>query len=93
MKNVNRSWKPQYCCPARAIEMRSVSEGNHQNLNFCTLMLWNEPQNHDVDCYFSNTTLIKGFNAKDKQKISYADVPSVVKPVSYMCLQQRISWV
>ena len=44
-------------------------------------MLWNEPQNHDVDCYFCNTTLIKGFNAKNKQRIVYADVPSVTKPV------------
>ena len=44
-------------------------------------MLWNEPQNHDVDCYFYNTTLIKGFNSKNKQQIVYADVPPVAKPV------------
>ena len=44
-------------------------------------MLWNEPQNHDVDCYFCNTTLIKGFHAKNKQQIVYGDVPSVAKPV------------
>ena len=34
-----------------------------------------------MDCYFCNTTLIKCFNAKNKQQIVYADVPSVVKPV------------
>ena len=44
-------------------------------------MFWNEPQNHDVDCYFCNTTLIKGFNAKNKQQIVYTDVPSVAKSV------------
>ena len=44
-------------------------------------MLWNDPQNHDVDCYFWNTALIKGFNAKNKQQIVYADVPSVAKSV------------
>ena len=44
-------------------------------------MLWNEPQNHNVDCYFFNTTLIKGFDAMNKQQIVYADVPFVAKPV------------
>ena len=44
-------------------------------------MLWNEPQNHDEDCYFCNTTFIKGFNAKNKQQIVYADVPSAAKSV------------
>ena len=44
-------------------------------------MLWTDPQNHDVDCYFCNTTLIKGFIAKNKQQIVYADVPSVAKSV------------
>ena len=34
-----------------------------------------------MDYYFCNTTLIKGFNAKNKQQIVYADVPSVPKPV------------
>ena len=33
------------------------------------------------DCYFCNTTLIKGFNAKNKQQIVYADVTSVAQPV------------
>ena len=44
-------------------------------------MLWYDSQNHDVDCYFCNSTLIKGFNIKSKQQVVYADVPSVVKPI------------
>ena len=44
-------------------------------------MLWNEPQNHDVNCYFRYTTLIKDFTAKNKQQIVYADVPFVATPV------------
>ena len=44
-------------------------------------MVWNESQNHDMDCYLCNTTLIKGFNAKNKQQIAYADIPSMAKPV------------
>ena len=43
-------------------------------------MFWNEPQNHDMDCYFCNTTLTKDFNAKRKQQIVYDNVPSVAKP-------------
>ena len=80
LKNVNLSWETQYCCPTCAIEQRSASRGSHINLNFCTPMLWNEPQNHDVHCYSYNTTLIKGFNANNKQQIVYADVPSMAKP-------------
>ena len=79
--NVNQSWEPQYCCPTCTIELRSASRGNHPNLNFCTPLLWNEPQNHDMDSYFCNTTLIKGFNAKNKQQIVYTDVPSLAKPI------------
>ena len=81
LKNVNQSWEPQYCCPTCAIELRSASRGNHPALNFCIPILWNEPQNHDVDCYFSNSTLIKGFHAKNKQQIVYADFPSMAKSV------------
>ena len=50
-------------------------------------MLWNEPQNHDVEFYICNTTLIKNFNLiiskefKNKKQIVYADVPSEAKPV------------
>ena len=66
-----------YC----AIELSSASRRNNPNLNFRTPMLWTEPQNYNVDCYFCNTTLIKGFNAKNKQQIIYADVSSVAKSV------------
>ena len=44
-------------------------------------MLWDEPQNHDVDWYFCNTILIKSFNAKNKQQIFHVDVASVTKSV------------
>ena len=63
MKNGNQSWEPRYCCPTCAIELRSASQGNHLNLNFCTPMLWNEPQNHNVDCYFYNIALINSYSS------------------------------
>ena len=44
-------------------------------------MVWNELQDHDVDCYVCNTTLIKGFNAENMQQIVYDEVPPVAKPV------------
>ena len=81
LKNVNQSWKPQYRCPTCAIDLTSASRGYHPNLKLSTTMFWNEPQNHDMNCYFCNTTFIKGFNAKNKQQIVYADVPSVAKHI------------
>ena len=44
-------------------------------------MVWNEPHNHDVNCYFCNNTLIKGLNTRNRQQIVHVDVPSVTKPV------------
>ena len=38
-------------------------------------MLWNESHDHDVYCYLCNITLIKGFNAKNKQHIVYEPEP------------------
>ena len=69
-----------------AIELRSASRGNYPNQNFCTTILWNEPQNHEVDCYFCNTTLIKVFIAKNKHQIFYADVPG--QACFYTCMFQ-----
>ena len=64
-----------YVCPTCAIGRGLTSRRNHPILNFSTQML------HDLDCYFCNTTLIKGFNTKNKQQIVYADVPSLAKPL------------
>ena len=44
-------------------------------------MLWNKLQNHDVDCYFYNTTLIKSLNPKNKEQIVHADAPFLAKPI------------
>ena len=38
-------------------------------------MLSNETKKPDVDCYFCNTTLIKGFNKNNKHQIVFIHVP------------------
>ena len=44
-------------------------------------MIWCEPSSHD-DCYFCLTN-VTGINSKNSDKIKYADVRSVTKPVLY----------
>ena len=46
-----------------------------------TPMIWREPSSHD-DCYFCLTN-VTGFNSKNSNKIKYANVRSITKPVLY----------
>lgn len=45
-------------------------------------MLWREPTNHEVDCYFCLTQL-GGLSGRRKLIVNYANVPTVTKPVTH----------
>ncbi|CAD6221956.1 GSCOCG00011665001-RA-CDS, partial [Cotesia congregata] len=45
-------------------------------------MIWREQINHIDDCYFCCTN-VKGFNARNKNKIVYANVTSATRPISH----------
>ena len=43
-------------------------------------MIWREPANHVDDCYFCIVN-VAGFSSKNKSKINYPNIPSVMRPV------------
>ncbi|KAL4711555.1 hypothetical protein ACJJTC_003572 [Scirpophaga incertulas] len=45
-------------------------------------MIWCEQKNHTSDCYFCLID-VKGFNTKNKKKISYPNLDSTIHPVSH----------
>jgi hypothetical protein len=57
-----------------------VVERREKTMPFGVPMMWHEPTNHFHDCYFCLTNT-EGFSKKQKHKIQYANVPSVLKPV------------
>ncbi|KAL4709154.1 hypothetical protein ACJJTC_008082 [Scirpophaga incertulas] len=45
-------------------------------------MIWREQKNHTTDCYFCSID-VKGFNTKNKKKISYPSPDSAIRSVSH----------
>jgi hypothetical protein len=45
-------------------------------------MIWREPKNHSVDCYFCCCD-VKGYNSKNKKVILYPNFPSDLRPVAH----------
>ena len=45
-------------------------------------MIWREPKDHVTDCYLCLVNT-QGFNAKNKSKIEYPNLPSAIRPVAH----------
>ncbi len=80
MKKLNKSWVPNKVCRSCVECLRLWKSGKKKAMPFSTPMIWRKPKNHNDDCYFCAVNL-KGFNAKNKEKISYGNVASVTRPV------------
>lgn len=79
VRNQDKSWVPKVCCLRCYTYLNGWCKGTTKKMPFGTPMVWMEPTNHAVDCYFCLTQL-KGFSEKSKRSIKYANVPSVIKP-------------
>jgi len=51
-------------------------------MNFAIPMVWREPQDHTVDCYFC-ITQIKEVSSKSKHTVKYPNLPSAMRPVPH----------
>lgn len=77
-----RPWTPNFVCTICVELLRQWTYRKKLSLPFGRPMIWREQVNHFDDCYFCCTN-VKGFNAKNKNKIVYANVPSVTRPVPH----------
>ena len=79
----DRPWAPQIVCASchAALNRWNNAVAKVTAMPFKTPMIWREPSSHD-DCYFCLTN-VTGFNSKNSDKIKYAYIRNVSKPVLY----------
>lgn len=77
-----KSWTPHVVCTICVEQLRQWTKGQRKSLPFGIPMMWREPTNHVDDCYFCCCN-VKGFNAKNKSKISYPNLNSVTRPIPH----------
>lgn len=82
IKDQDKSWVPHKVCRTCAESLRLWSKGGKTALPFAVPMVWREPKDHSNECYFCSCYL-KGYNSKNKQNISYPDLPSARRPVPH----------
>ena len=76
----DKKWVPHVFCERCRRTLSAWAAGENRSLKFSEPMIWREPSNHETDCYFCLTKTI-GFTRKNKDKLIYANVPSVTKPI------------
>lgn len=76
--NRNIEWSPSVCC----MNCNRRLLDKQKTCKYSSPMLWNEPVNHPIDCYFCNTEVPFGMTKyRGASLVVYPNVNSVVKPV------------
>ena len=77
-----KSFTPHVCCKTFVGNFRDWSNGKRKRMLFAISIVWREGKNHITECYFSMINL-KGINQKNKHRVQYLQVPSVIRPTPY----------
>lgn len=78
----DKSWDSHKVCRRCEEDLRLWFKGKKTAFRFGIPMIWREQKNHTTDCYFCWVD-VKGFNTKNKKKISYPNLDSAIRPVSH----------
>ncbi|XP_055309025.1 uncharacterized protein LOC129572931 [Sitodiplosis mosellana] len=73
----NKQWVPHFLCKNCHLGLLKWFNDCGGGLNFAKPLIWREPHDHNVDCYFC-LTRIDGATGK----VEYANVMSVTQPVA-----------
>lgn len=71
-----KRWVPHFICRTCHLGLLKWMNDCGEGLGFSKPMCWQEPQNHNTDCYFCVTRIDIGTGA-----VEYANVISVTKPI------------
>lgn len=72
----NKQWVPHFICRKCHLGLLKWMNDCGEGLSFSKPTLWNEPTNHNTDCYFCATQI-----DIDTGTVEYANVISVIKPI------------
>lgn len=78
----DKPWAPHKVCRRCEEDLRLWFKGKKNSFRFGIPMMWREQQNHTTDCYFCSVD-VRGFNTKNKTKISYPNLSSAIRPVPH----------
>ena len=78
----DKPWAPHKVCRRCEEDLRLWFKGKKNSFRFGIPVMWREQQNHTTDCYFCSVD-VKGFNTKNKKKISYPNLNSAIRPVPH----------
>lgn len=76
-------YEPEYVCSTCSLELKKWKYGklNRPTLKFSTPMQWHHQSYHkEEDCYFCQTIVV-GHHFKTRDRIQYANVLTVAKPI------------
>ena len=63
----DKSWAPHICCCKCATNLSQWLNGKSHAMPFAVPMLWREPSNHTIDCYFCMVPPVSGGITKKKK--------------------------
>ena len=79
----DKKWSSHIVCHNCEEMLRGWTQGKRKGLPFGVPMVWWEPRDHVTNCYFCMVNT-KGVGKKNRHKISYSSIPSVIRPVSHL---------
>lgn len=81
VRNQEFCWVPHVACSTCRRGLERWSQ-NKEHLKFGVPMIWRDPINHQTNCYICLTNIV-GFSARNRHRVTYANVSSVTLPVPH----------
>ncbi|KRZ17239.1 hypothetical protein T11_3011 [Trichinella zimbabwensis] len=82
LEDQDKFWAPHIMCHTCVEQLREWSKKALKSLPFGVPMVWREPQNHVVDCYFCFRK-VRYYNGMNRKCVSYLNLPSAIRPVPH----------
>ena len=79
MGDQDKSWAPHFCSVTCVRRLAAWAKSS-RCMPFAIPMVWTEPTDHVLDCYFCLTS-ITGVTANSKHTVQYPNLPSTMGPV------------